>query len=112
MGHIVRFSFDAKGKLPYYSRIEARDQEKAMAESIEGEMAAEELDRICTQLYGTPRWQTALSRELRVNDRTVRRWASGDTAIPHPVALCVRLMAFLDELSWLGEWRQLMAEES
>lgn len=69
MGHIVRFSFDAKGKLPYYSRIEARGQEKAMAESIEGEMAAEELDRICTQLYGTPRWQTALSRELRVNDR-------------------------------------------
>ncbi len=83
-----------------------------MADTAEVEMTAEEMNRICTQLYGTARWQTALSRELRVNDRTVRRWAAGDTAIPHPVALCVRLMAFLDELSWLGEWRQLMAEET
>ncbi|NIA70214.1 hypothetical protein HBA54_16530 [Pelagibius litoralis] len=83
-----------------------------MSESADRDMPAEELHRICTQLYGTVRWQTALSRELRVNDRTVRRWASGDTAIPHPVALCVRLMAFLDELSWLGEWRQLMEDEA
>jgi hypothetical protein len=46
-----------------------------------------------------------------VNDRTVRRWASGKARIPHPVALCVKLMVFLDELSWLGEWRQTIREE-
>ena len=81
------------------------------AERPEKPMPADELGRLCTRLYGTRRWQTALARELRVNDRTVRRWASGRTAVPHPVALCIRLMAFLDELSWLGEWRQLMEEE-
>ena len=80
-------------------------------ETVQRPMSAAELNRVCTRIYGTGRWQTALSRELRVNDRTVRRWAAGSTQIPHPVALCVRLMAFLDELSWLGEWRQSMEEE-
>ena len=80
-------------------------------ETADPGMSAEQLHRICARIYGTKRWQTALSRELKVNDRTVRRWAAGSTQIPHPVALCVRLMAFLDELSWLGEWRQLMEEE-
>ena len=40
-------------------------------------MTAEELRRHCSRLYGAHRWQTALSRELQVNDRTVRRWAAG-----------------------------------
>ena len=80
-------------------------------ETAQRPMSAAEMNRVCTRIYGTGRWQTALSRELRVNDRTVRRWAAGSTQIPHPVALCVRLMAFLDELSWLGEWRQSMEEE-
>src|SRR3546814_4519334 len=64
-----------------------------------------------SRLYGAGRWQTALPKELKVNDRTVRRWASGKARIPHPVALCVTLMVFLDELSWLGEWRQAIREE-
>lgn len=74
-------------------------------------MSAEELRRHCSRLYGAHRWQTALSRELQVNDRTVRRWASGASPVPHAAALCVRLMVFLDELSWLGEWRKLLDEE-
>lgn len=74
-------------------------------------MTPEALRRYCTQLYGASRWQTALSRELQVNDRTVRRWASGASPIPQSTALCVRLMVFLDELKWLGEWRKLLEEE-
>ncbi len=74
-------------------------------------MTAQELRRHCSRLYGAHRWQTALSRELDVNDRTVRRWAAGASPVPQTVALCVRLMVFLDELSWLGEWRKLLEEE-
>ncbi|MFQ5467961.1 MAG: hypothetical protein ACE5DS_07475 [Kiloniellaceae bacterium] len=74
-------------------------------------MDADELRRHCARLYGAHRWQTALARELAVNDRTVRRWASGASAVPQSTALCVRLMVFLDELSWLGEWRKLLEEE-
>ena len=74
-------------------------------------MTAEELRRHGSRLYGAHRWQTALSRELRVNDRTVRRWAAGASPVPYPAAMCVRLMVFLDELSWLGEWRKLLNEE-
>lgn len=74
-------------------------------------MTPVELRRHCTQLYGASRWQTALSHELAVNDRTVRRWASGASPIPQSTALCVRLMVFLDELKWLGEWRKLLEEE-
>jgi len=32
-------------------------------------------------LYG-PLWQSAIARDLNVNDRTVRRWAANDTALP------------------------------
>jgi hypothetical protein len=35
-------------------------------------------------LYGA-RWQTALADALGVNDRTVRRWAACDLAVPGPV---------------------------
>ena len=74
-------------------------------------MDAAELRRHCSRLYGARRWQTALSREIEVNDRTVRRWAAGTSPIPQSVALSVRLMVFLDELSWLGEWRKILEEE-
>ena len=82
-----------------------------MARDDENAMTADQLRELCSRLYGGARWQTALSRELKVNDRTVRRWASGTARIPHPVALCVKLMVFLDELSWLGEWRQALQED-
>lgn len=74
-------------------------------------MTRDELRLYCSRLYGQHRWQTALSRELQVNDRTVRRWVSGASEVPQSAALCVRLMVFLDELSWLGEWRKLLEEE-
>ncbi len=74
-------------------------------------MTRDELRLYCTRLYGGHRWQTALSRELQVNDRTVRRWVSGASEVPKSAALCVRLMVFLDELSWLGEWRRMLEEE-
>ena len=74
-------------------------------------MTRDELRLYCTRLYGGHRWQTALSKELQVNDRTVRRWAAGASEVPTSVALWVRLMGFLDELSWLGEWRKLLDEE-
>lgn len=74
-------------------------------------MTPQDLRRHCARLYGAHRWQTALARELQVNDRTVRRWASGASPIPQSTAMCVRLMVFLDELKWLGEWRKLLDEE-
>lgn len=35
-------------------------------------------------LYG-PRWQSELSRDLDVDDRTMRRWVAGDSQIPDGV---------------------------
>src|SRR3546814_17930682 len=74
----------------------------AMAEidetdEAEEAMTADQLREFCTRPYGAGRGQTALSRELRVNDRTVRRWASGRARLPHPGALRGKLMVFLDE---------------
>ena len=44
---------------------------------------AQEFRAVCIALYnGAHGWQTALARRLGVNDRTVRRWASGATPIP------------------------------
>jgi hypothetical protein len=74
-------------------------------------MTTAELRHHCSRLYGAGRWQTALAKEIRVNDRTVRRWAAGDSPVPQSVAHAVRLMAFLDEMSWLGEWRKFLEEE-
>src|SRR3546814_7493013 len=73
-------------------------KEKPVSEDDEEAMTADRLRELCTRLDGAGRWQTALSKERKVNDRTVRRWASGKARIPHPVALCVTLMVFLDEL--------------
>ena len=74
-------------------------------------MTSEDLRRFGARLYGDHGWQTALSRELLVNDRTVRRWVAGRSPVPQTVAHCIRLMVFLDELSWLGEWRKIVEEE-
>lgn len=35
-------------------------------------------------LYGS-RWQSEIARDLRVSDRTMRRWASGANAVPDGV---------------------------
>ena len=37
-------------------------------------------------LYG-PQWQSALSRDLNISDRTIRRWVAGAEDMPPGVAL-------------------------
>ncbi len=54
----------------------ARDDNRAPS------MTRDQLRLYCARLYGRHRWQTALSKELEVNDRTVRRWASGASEVP------------------------------
>ncbi|MEQ1614465.1 MAG: hypothetical protein ABL904_17090 [Hyphomicrobiaceae bacterium] len=53
-------------------------------------------------LYG-PRWQSELSRDLGVDDRTMRRWVAGTSPIPDGVNvdllhLLVERAATIDEL--------------
>ena len=40
-------------------------------------------------LYG-PLWQSALARDMKVADRTVRRWAAGEFGIPALLASDLR----------------------
>jgi hypothetical protein len=42
-------------------------------------------------LYG-PRWQSDLARDLKVSDRTVRRWDAGANDIPAGVWLELRAL--------------------
>jgi hypothetical protein len=44
-------------------------------------MTPDELAAVGSSLFG-PTWQTRLANALGVNDRTLRRWASGENAIP------------------------------
>jgi hypothetical protein len=48
-------------------------------------MSPETLAAAGEALFGE-RWQSALARELDVADRTVRRWAAGDSPIPDGLA--------------------------
>jgi len=48
-------------------------------------MTSTELSVIGERLYGA-RWQTSLAAALGVNARTLRRWISGQNAIPDSVA--------------------------
>ena len=54
-------------------------------------MTTEELKRAGETLYGWG-WQIALARALGVNDRTVRRWAAGDTEIPRPTEIAIKAL--------------------
>lgn len=54
-------------------------------------------------LYGQ-QWQSALARDLGVNDRTVRRWVAGATPVPSGVyvdllRIVVERQAQLDDLA-------------
>ncbi len=57
-------------------------------------------------LYG-PRWQSDLSRDLNVSDRTMRRWAAGEWDVPDKASrelhtlLVVRRMAISHLLNTL-----------
>lgn len=55
-------------------------------------MTPTELRTLAESLYG-PRWQTKLARALPVNDRTVRRWLSGDRKIRPLVAERIKALS-------------------
>ncbi len=64
-------------------------------------MTATELRTLCETIYGKG-WQTKLARSLHrgdgktVNPRTVRRWVSGEVAVPAGVAALLRMMSKLN----------------
>ena len=65
-------------------------------------MSSRLLKRCGEALYG-PRWQSEIARDLKVADRTVRRWLVGSNDVPDGVylellGLCQERAAELDEL--------------
>lgn len=65
-------------------------------------MSSRLLKRCGEALYGG-RWQSPLSRDLKVADRTVRRWVDGSSDVPDGVylelrGLCRSRAAELDDL--------------
>jgi hypothetical protein len=61
-------------------------------------------------LYG-PRWQTDLSRDLKVSDRTIRRWDAESHPIPDGIG--ARLDALLKSRSLVLDavWLEVAASE-
>jgi hypothetical protein len=51
----------------------------------------DQLANLGTQIWGR-QWQTPMARHVEVTDRTVRRWASGQSPIPDDVAQKLRGM--------------------
>ena len=62
----------------------------AVHQAYNDRAGAELLRRIGEKLYG-PRWQTDLSNAIGVNDRSMRRWVSGEDRIPEGVWRDIRL---------------------
>jgi DNA-binding transcriptional regulator YiaG len=54
-------------------------------------MAPSEIARIGERIYGR-KWRRPLAAALEVDVATLRRWTSGQIAVPGPVALAIRLM--------------------
>lgn len=54
-------------------------------------MTPDQLANLGTQIWGR-QWQTPMARHFEVTDRTVRRWASGQSPIPDDVAQKLRGM--------------------
>ena len=59
-------------------------------------MTSAELAAMCLAIWGH-KWQNALARALKINDRTVRRWASGDVPIPESVERDIRRILGADD---------------
>jgi len=57
-------------------------------------MTSDQLDACGRALYGD-QWQSPLSRDLDVSDRTMRRWLAGDS--PIPLGLNIDLLRLLTE---------------
>lgn len=49
-------------------------------------MTPTRFSQIGTMLYGSA-WRDPLARALKVSERTVRRWADGDSPIPEGIAV-------------------------
>lgn len=65
-------------------------------------MSSRLLKRCGEAMYG-PRWQSDLARDLKVSDRTVRRWVDGSSDVPDGVylellGLCQERAAELDDV--------------
>lgn len=65
-------------------------------------MSSRLLKRCGEALYG-PRWQSEVARDLKVSDRTIRRWVDGSSDVPDGVylellSLCTERAAELDDL--------------
>lgn len=59
--------------------------------SREGDVSPSELIEAGERLYG-PQWRQPLADLLEVDLSTIRRWTSGKSAVPKPVALAINLM--------------------
>lgn len=55
-------------------------------------MTPDQLKIIGEELYGKWGWQTKLAKSLRVDGSTVRRWVSGNAAIPGPAEVALELL--------------------
>ena len=60
---------------------------------IDPAMTGEQLDKNLAKIGFN---QSSFSRALKVQDRTVRRWVSGENEVPPTVALLVNLMIATD----------------
>lgn len=69
-------------------------------------MTASDLAFAGRKLHGH-RWQTALARTLRVDVRTVRRWAAGERQVPATAELLI--VVLLDSSDAMGIVRGLGA---
>ena len=66
-------------------------------------MSNKRLLKRCGEARSGPRWQSDIARDLKVADRTVRRWVSGAANVPDSVYLelltmCQARAADLDDL--------------
>jgi transcriptional regulator with XRE-family HTH domain len=68
-------------------------------------MTPQQLVQLCTSIYGETGWSRALSDDIGINQRTIRRWAKGDgepsSSVQDEIAGIVaqRLLAIATEAS-------------
>jgi hypothetical protein len=66
-------------------------------------MTSTELADVAGSIFGS-HWQTALAKHLKINPRTVRRWAAGDFPIPDQIAAELRVLATQGSIPDQDEW--------
>ena len=71
---------------------------------------AELIRLVGTKLWGS-RWQTDMAETLGVNDRTVRRWASG-AQVPHPGIWAELIEIIRARGAELGELLKVVAQHA